>query len=799
MAQRVREHDWAATSLGAVERWPAALRTTVQLLLAHPFASIVLWGPQLIQIYNDAYRKLMGVKHPVGLGQPTRECWPEVWHINAPIYERVRQGEAVCLEDALFPITRSGVLEDAWFSLTYSPVRDETGRVAGVFLTIIETTRRLRAEAALRQSQVRQTFLLCLSDGLRSLQDAQAIKRQATRLLGEQLDVNRAFYAEVRGDDWVVAKGYEQGVTALPDGPYAAQRFGPWIMAAYRAGQRIVFHDVHTDPRFSPLQRQAHAAVQILGAVGVPLVKQGALVAILTVHSAVPRYWSEEDVALVEETAERTWAAVERARAEAAQRQSEVRLTMIFERALVGLSEIAPDGRFVRVNSELGRIVDRDTETLLDLTIVDVTHPDDVAPSLEAAARVLAQGGSATLEKRYQRPDGTLVVAQSSLTRLEADAGGEPRLLAVTVDLTARRQAEEALRQSEERLRLAMNVGELATWDWDMLTGRIVWSREHFHMQGYAVGEVEPSYEAWLARIHPDDRAVAETALRLAYEQHEAYNHEFRTLLPDGSMRWMSAQGLFFHDVQGQPNRMIGVMRDITEQRNVRELLEHEIEQRTHVLRQLLMRVESVQDEERRRIARELHDGLGQYLTAVTLAVGTLRDVPTDSSIQERVQRLGELMQHLDRELDRMVFLLRPTALDDCGVGEGVAAYVRSWSELTGVRVDLALHGLDGERLPVPVETAVFRVVQEALNNVAKHARASRASVNLQRRGGQLAGCIEDDGVGFEAADTAAPAAGRTHWGLVSMRERIEALGGTFAIESHAGEGTSVLLRVPLH
>jgi signal transduction histidine kinase len=113
--------------------------------------------------------------------------------------------------------------------------------------------------------------------------------------------------------------------------------------------------------------------------------------------------------------------------------------------------------------------------------------------------------------------------------------------------------------------------------------------------------------------------------------------------------------------------------------------------------------------------------------------------------------------------------------------------------------VDVELHGLDGERLPAPVETVVFRVVQEALNNVAKHALASHVSVSLQRRGGQLAGSIEDNGVGFETSDTAALTAGRTHWGLVSMRERIEALGGTLAIESRAGEGTSILLRVPLH
>jgi hypothetical protein len=88
-------HDWAATPLGPAELWLASLRTVVQLVLAQPFATIVLWGPEPVQVYNDAYYELMGVKHPAGLGQPMRECWPEVWHINPPVYEHVWEGESL--------------------------------------------------------------------------------------------------------------------------------------------------------------------------------------------------------------------------------------------------------------------------------------------------------------------------------------------------------------------------------------------------------------------------------------------------------------------------------------------------------------------------------------------------------------------------------------------------------------------------------------------------------------------------------------------------------------------------------
>ena len=152
MAERVRAHDWAATTLGPIEDWPQSLKTVVDLLLASGFPMVALWGPQLIQIYNDGYCDLMGGKHPAGLGQPTRECWPEVWHINEPIYERVLAGETLMFEDALYPIRRNGGIEDAWFTLSYSPLRDD-GRIAGVLVTVFETTGRRQAEASLRASE----------------------------------------------------------------------------------------------------------------------------------------------------------------------------------------------------------------------------------------------------------------------------------------------------------------------------------------------------------------------------------------------------------------------------------------------------------------------------------------------------------------------------------------------------------------------------------------------------------------------------------------------------------------------
>ena len=136
----LREMNWARTSFGPVARWPAALRAVIRTVLDSPLAMCLLWGSDQVQLYNDAYRLVMGGKHPAGLGQPSRDCWPEAWHLNEPVYARVGRGEPVAQHDALFPSTRYGAVENAWFNLSYLPVRDDDGQVAGTLCVVVETT-----------------------------------------------------------------------------------------------------------------------------------------------------------------------------------------------------------------------------------------------------------------------------------------------------------------------------------------------------------------------------------------------------------------------------------------------------------------------------------------------------------------------------------------------------------------------------------------------------------------------------------------------------------------------------------
>ncbi len=148
MAKLCRSFDWASTALGPTVSWSSTLRTTVSIVLTMAFPSIVLWGPELIQIYNDGYAPIMGDKHPWGLGKPTRECWPEVWHINGPVYDRVLRGETVSFENMRYSLLRHGPAsapEDVYLTISYSPVLGETPGDVGVLITMFDTTHQVAA------------------------------------------------------------------------------------------------------------------------------------------------------------------------------------------------------------------------------------------------------------------------------------------------------------------------------------------------------------------------------------------------------------------------------------------------------------------------------------------------------------------------------------------------------------------------------------------------------------------------------------------------------------------------------
>ena len=149
MGALMRATDWSRTVFGPTTAWPQSLRTAISIMLESRFAMVVAWGPEFRFFYNDRYRPILGTKHPASLGAPAAEIFPEVWPVIGPEFERVRRGEAFAIDDWLLPLDRNGYLENCWFTLSYSPIRDETGGVGGLLAVVAETTGRVEGERRL--------------------------------------------------------------------------------------------------------------------------------------------------------------------------------------------------------------------------------------------------------------------------------------------------------------------------------------------------------------------------------------------------------------------------------------------------------------------------------------------------------------------------------------------------------------------------------------------------------------------------------------------------------------------------
>jgi PAS domain S-box-containing protein len=214
---------------------------------------------------------------------------------------------------------------------------------------------------------------------------------------------------------------------------------------------------------------------------------------------------------------------------------------------------------------------------------------------------------------------------------------------------------------------------------------------------------------------------------------------------------------------------------------------------------ELLRRLATAHEDERRRIARDLHDQMGQLLTALGLGLKWLDDaIPDPSPARPHLARLREVTDLISREVHHLALDLRPTALDDLGLQTVLATFAEGWSARSGVEVDFQNSLPESARLPEAVETALYRVVQEAMTNVFRHAGARRVSLVLQCSAGQAVAVVEDDGVGFDAESMMAPAGDLGRLGLLGMRERMALVGGTLTVESAPGRGTTVIARVPL-
>lgn len=395
---------------------------------------------------------------------------------------------------------------------------------------------------------------------------------------------------------------------------------------------------------------------------------------------------------------------------------------------------------------------------------------------------------SETMKERAPAKALRKAVGERAPRASQTDAETTPLVKELRAGAVEDRRAGHLHSDNEARLQLALEAVGMATWDWDIVNDVTEYSPQGGQVLGLAPGRAQPNYEEFLTIVHTEDRSRFEQAVEQALKDRDDYGLEFRVVWPDGSIHWIASKARVLRDATGAAQRMIGVALDITERKEAEQLRYH-----------VLSRIVAAQEEERRRVSRELHDQMGQNLAALIVGLEGLKaNVAAAPAALDHLRELQELANRLSQEVHSLAWELRPPALDDLGLHAALERYVEQWSERSGVIIDWHANGFTARRLPSEVETTLYRVIQEALTNVLKHAQANRVSLILRIAADHVLAIVEDNGKGFDAEFTMRALDLHHKLGLVGMRERVLLVNGTLNVESVPEHGTTVYVRIPV-
>lgn len=473
----------------------------------------------------------------------------------------------------------------------------------------------------------------------------------------------------------------------------------------------------------------------------------------------------------------------ERKRAEEGLRESEEKFRSVFRDAGIGVAIVSPEGRFLATNQAFSKFTGYTEKELIGTTIQSITHPDDWPMFLERLNQAVANGTSFQgVEKRCVHKNGEVLRGECGAS-LICDRHGKPQyFVAEVLDITARKRAEQTLRESEERFRLVANKAPVLIWMsgtdklctffnqcWLNFTGR---SMEQELGDGWASG------------VHAEDLTRCIGIYSGAFDARVDFEMEYRLRRFDGKYRWIVDYGVPRFDSEGAFCGYIGSCVDITDRKLAAESLA-----------ELSGRLINAQEEERTRIARELHDDFSQRLALQGVGLAQLWKKMPESAVEQRakVQELLKGNQEISSDMHSLSHQLHSSKLEHVGLVPALMGLCEELSSRFKVQIKFIDRGLSCG-IPKDVGLCLFRIAQEALGNVVKHSGAKEAQAELCGTRTEIRLRIEDAGFGFDP-ELSSENAGL---GLVSMRERLRLVGGRLSVQSAPMRGTEILAEVPL-
>jgi PAS domain S-box-containing protein len=357
-------------------------------------------------------------------------------------------------------------------------------------------------------------------------------------------------------------------------------------------------------------------------------------------------------------------------------------------------------------------------------------------------------------------------------------------LLAVVAfiqDYLSNRQLASDITLANDQLRLAVESGKSVVWDWDLRSKPDFWFGDLHSMFGVQSGTFAGHIADFRRYVHPDDREHLSKGIAESIRTHSPFEGEFRVVLPDGIIRDATALGRCYYGPHGQPERMLGITMDITERK-----------QAERELRELSGHLIAAQEEERARIARELHDDLSQRLALLAAEMQTLHCFTMEVAAAESLDALVQRIKEISEDVHSLSHRLHPALVDRVGLVPALRKLCKELQAQSGIMLTFT-YGEVPDSLPKNVSMSLFRVAQEALANVVKHSGAAAASIELTTNRSHIRLRVVDYGQGFEQTSNH-----RHGLGLLSMRERVRLIGGELTVRSQLSKGTVVQAEIPL-
>jgi two-component system sensor histidine kinase UhpB len=549
----------------------------------------------------------------------------------------------------------------------------------------------------------------------------------------------------------------------------------------------VVIHDTREERRFAipaPLVRNG-----VRSALYVPIPGRESAWGSLSVYSRKRRRFKESDAHFLRAVAGILALVLERRQTEIARGREHEMLHAIFDCIPVMISIFDSEGKLLRANREWEKVLGWSVEDAAGVDLLSEVYPDP--DRRRQAVDAITHPDRRWRDFRPRTRDGRLL--ETSWSRVEMSDGTR---IGFGIDLTDRRRAEAALEDSEARFSRIFQASPVALSMSTLPEGRIVAVNGNWlDLLGYRLEEVlgHTTDELGLyAEPESRGRAIAQLA-----RDGELRNFELRLKHRSGEIRDVLISAVPTSSI-GMREHALSALTDITSRKRVEsERDRHAAEARLarEGLATLSRRLLSAQEEERRRLAVELHDELGQVLTATRIQLDAL----SRSHFEAPSPHLGEAIDSVEMAMKRVRDLaldLRPSVLDDLGLPPALRWYADRFARATQINIEVVMES--APNLDAGIQIACFRVAQEALTNVARHAKANRVRLELNLLAGELELIVRDDGVGFDVAEARHRATSGTSVGLLGMRERVALTGGTLEISSEPGRGSTIRARFPL-